>query len=220
VRYFQEELNELQRRLLEMGGLVESAVHRSVVSLVERNEAEAEAVLRNEARINQMEIEIDDFAVTLLACYQPMATDLRFLTAAIKINHALERIGDLAVNVVKRALRLIREPPVKALIDIPRMAALAETMVRGSLDAFVKRDSALARQVLLSDDAVDDLLDAIQDELARFMQQDPATVSRALVLLLAARNLERIADHATNIAEDVIFLVQGVDVRHHAEPPS
>ncbi len=217
MRHFLEELNELQRRLLEMGGLVESAVHRSIVSVVERNEAEAQAVLCNEARINQMEIEIDDFAVSLLARYQPMATDLRFLTAAIKINNDLERMGDLAVNIVERSLMLIKEPPVKPLIDIPKMAGLAETMVRSSLDAFVKRDSGLAREVLLSDDAVDDLRDAIHDELASFMQQDPSTVSRALSLVLVARNLERIADHATNIAEDVIFLVQGVDVRHHAE---
>jgi phosphate transport system protein len=217
VRHFLEELNELQRRLLEMGGLVESAVHRSIVSVVERNEAEAQAVLCNEARINQMEIEIDDFAVSLLARYQPMATDLRFLTAAIKINNDLERMGDLAVTIVERSLMLIKEPPVKPLIDIPKMAGLAETMVRRSLDAFVKRDSGLAREVLLSDDAVDDLRDAIHDELVRFMQQDPSTVSRALSLVLVARNLERLADHATNIAEDVIFLVQGVDVRHHAE---
>ena len=217
MRHFIEELDELQKSLLEMAGLVEQAVHKSVLSLVERDENEAQDVLRNEARINQMEIEIDDFAVGLLALYQPMARDLRFLTAAIKINGDLERMGDLAVNTVERALSLMHQPEVKPLIDIPQMAKLVESMVRRSLDAFVKRDSELARTVLLSDDAVDDLRDAIYQELIGFMQRNPATISRALDLIFIARNLERIADHATNIAEDVLFLVQGVDVRHHAE---
>jgi phosphate transport system protein len=217
LRHFIEELDELQRRLLEMAGLVELAVHKSVLSLVDRDESEAQDVLRSEARINQMEIEIDDFAVGLLALYQPMAKDLRFLTAAIKINSDLERMGDLAVNTVERALSLIQQPEVKPLIDIPRMAKLVESMVRRSLDAFVNRDSELARTVLLSDDAVDDLRDGIYQELIRFMQSDAGTISRALDLIFVARNLERIADHATNIAEDVLFLVKGVDVRHHAE---
>jgi len=200
-----------------MAGLVESAIHKSVLSLVECDEAQAQDVLRNEARINQLEIEIDDFTVGLLALYQPMAKDLRFLTAAIKINSDLERMGDLAVNIVERALSLMQQPPVKPLIDIPQMAKLVESMVRRSLDAFVKRDSELARAVLLSDDAVDDLRDAIYRELIGFMKRDPDTISRALDLMFVARNLERIADHATNIAEDVLFLVKGVDVRHHAE---
>jgi phosphate transport system protein len=217
LRHFIEELDELQKSLLEMAGAVESAIHTSVLSLVERDESAAQEVLRNEARINHMEIRIDDFAVGLLALYQPMARDLRFLTAAIKINSDLERMGDLAVNIVERALSLMHQPPVKPLIDIPRMAKLVESMVRKSLDAFVNRDPELARAVLLSDDAVDDLRDAIYQELIGFMQRDPSTVSRSLDLIFVARNLERIADHATNIAEDVLFLVQGVDVRHHAE---
>jgi phosphate transport system protein len=217
LRHFIEELDELQKSLLEMAGLVEAAIHKSVLSLVERDEEQAQDVLRNEARINQMEIEIDDFTVGLLALYQPMAKDLRFLTAAIKINSDLERMGDLAVNTVERALSLMRQPPVKPLIDIPQMAKLVESMVRRSLDAFVKRDSELARAVLLSDDAVDDVRDAIYQELIGFMRTDPTTISRALDLIFVARNLERIADHATNIAEDVLFLVKGVDVRHHAE---
>lgn len=217
MRHFIEELDELQAKLLEMAGLVEEAIHRSVLSLVERDEGEAQDVLRNEVRINQMEIEIDDFAVGLLALQQPMARDLRFLTAAIKINSDLERMGDLAVNVVERSLSLIHQPPVKPLIDIPRMAKLVECMVRKSLDSFVKRDPDLAREVLLSDDAVDDLRDGIYQELITFMQRDPSTISRALDLIFVARNLERIADHATNIAEDVVFLIQGVDIRHHAE---
>ncbi len=217
VRHFLEELDELQKKLLEMAGLVEVAVHRSVLALVDRDENTAQDVLRNEARINQLEIEIDDFAVALLALRQPMARDLRFLTAAIKINSDLERMGDLAVNIVERALSLMRQAPVKPLIDIPAMAKLVQSMVRKSLDAFVQRDPALARGVLLSDDAVDDFRDGIYDELIAFMQRDPSTISRGMDLIFIARNLERIADHATNIAEDVLFLVQGVDVRHHAE---
>lgn len=217
MRHFIVELDELQKRLLEMAGLVEQAVHESVLALTERDESRAQNVLLNEARINQMEIEIDDLATRLLALQQPMAKDLRFLTSAIKINNDLERMGDLAVNIVERALSLMRQPPVKPLIDIPQMARLAESMVRQSLDSFVKRDPELARSVLHSDDAVDDLRDAIYQELIGFMETDPATVSRSLDLIFVARNLERIADHATNIAEDVLFFVQGVEVRHHAE---
>lgn len=217
MRHFLEELEDLQKKLLEMGGLVEFAIRQSVHALVDRDEAAAQDVLRSEARINQMEIEIDDFAVRLLARHQPMAKDLRFLTAAIKINNDLERMGDLAVNIVERALSLIRQPPVKPLIDIPQMSKLVDSMVRNCLDAFVKRDGQMARGVLLSDDAVDDLRDAIYEELVGFMKRDPSTISRSLDLIFVARNLERIADHATNIAEDVLFLAQGIDVRHHAE---
>ena len=220
MRHFIEELDELQKKLLEMGGLVESAVHNSVLALTEHNDSRAQEVLRNEARINQMEIEVDDFAVGLMALYQPMARDLRFLTAAIKINSDLERMGDLAVNIVERALSLIYQPPVKPLIDIPQMAKLVESMVRRCLDAFVKRDAELARAVLLSDDAVDELRDGIYRELIGFMERDSRTVSRGVDLMFVARNLERIADHATNVAEDVLYLVQGVDVRHHAEARS
>lgn len=217
MRHFLEELEDLQKKLLEMGGVVEFAIRQSVHALVDRDEAAAQDVLRSEARINQMEIEIDDFAVRLLARHQPMAKDLRFLTAAIKINNDLERMGDLAVNIVERALSLIRQPPVKPLIDIPQMSKLVDSMVRNCLDAFVKRDGQMARGVLLSDDAVDDLRDAIYEELVGFMKRDPSTISRSLDLIFVARNLERIADHATNIAEDVLFLAQGIDVRHHAE---
>ncbi len=200
-----------------MSGLVESAVYRSVLALVEKDEGQAQQVLRNEARINQMEIEIDDLATRLLALQQPMAVDMRFITAAIKINNDLERMGDLAVNIVERALSLMHEPVVKPLIDIPHMANLVESMVRKALDAFVKRDADLARSVLVSDDAVDDLRDAIYKELLSFMQNNPACIPQALDLVFVARNLERIADHATNISEDVLYLIQGVDVRHHAE---
>jgi phosphate transport system protein len=215
--YLEKELEELQNRLLAMAGLVESSIHKSVLSVIAPDEGEARQVLVNEARINQMEIDIDDLATRLLARRQPMAGDLRFLTAAIKINNDLERMGDLAVNIVERALSLMRKPPLKASIDIPHMTGLVETMVRQSLDAFVKRDAVLARKVLLSDDAVDELRDAVYAELVSLMERDSSSVSRALDLIFVARNLERIADHATNIAEDVLFLVQGIDVRHHAE---
>ena len=217
MRHFTEELEELRKELLTMAGLVELAVHQSVLSLTQRDQDSAQQVLVSEARINQLEIRIDELATRLLALHQPMARDLRFLTAAIKINNDLERMGDLAVNIVERSLSLISQPPVKPMIDIPRMAQLTESMVRNSLDSFVKHDAELARGVLVSDDAVDNLRDSITKELIGFMEKDPSTVSRALDLILVARNLERIADHATNIAEDVLFLIQGVDVRHHAE---
>ena len=218
MRHFIEELEDLQGRLLEMGTLVESAIHNSVRALMERSEALAQQVLGNEDRINHLEIEIDDLAVRLLALQQPMAKDLRFLTAAIKINTDLERMGDLAVNIVERAIALMNRPPVKPLIDIPQMARTAESMVRKSLDAFVKREPELARSVLLSDDTVDRLRDSIYAELISFMQEDPDSIQQALDLILVSRHLERIADHATNIAEDTLFLVKGVDVRHHLEP--
>lgn len=217
MRRFEEELEELKDKLLEMSGLVESAVYRSVLVLTEGDSEQAQQVLKNERRINQMEIEIDDAATSLLALQQPMAIDLRFLTAAIKINNDLERMGDLAVNIVERALALMQQPTVKPLIDVPHMGKLVESMVRKSLDAFVRKDSDLARNVLASDDAVDDLRDTIYQELIRTMQEEPNNTPQCVNLMFVARNLERIADHATNIAEDVLFLVQGVDVRHHAE---
>jgi phosphate transport system protein len=215
--HFREELDELQRRLLEMAGLVESAIHQSILALVQRDEQAAKEVLWKEAQINQKDLEIDEFATRLLALYQPMARDMRFLTAVIKMNGDLERMGDLAVNITERALSLMQEAPVKPLIDIPRMANLAEAMVRNSLDALVTRDEALARSVLVSDDEVDHLKEAVYKELVTFMQEDTTTIPRAVDLMFIAHNLERIADHATNIAEDVVFLMKGVDVRHHAE---
>jgi phosphate transport system protein len=215
--HFREELEELQNKLLEMGGLVETAIHNSVSALVERNEEKAKEVLWSEALINQKEIEIDDLATRLLALFQPMARDLRFLTSVIKMNSDLERMGDLAVNITEGALRLIGEPSLRPLVDIPKIAGLAEGMVRQALDAFAKRDADLARQVLLADDEVDRLRDAVYDELLQFMQEEHSTINRSVSLMFIAQNLERIADHATNIAEDVLFLVKGIDVRHHAE---
>ncbi|MGO9011312.1 MAG: phosphate signaling complex protein PhoU [Bryobacteraceae bacterium] len=215
--HFREELEELQTKLLEMGGLVEAAIHNSVLALVDRDEDKAKEVMWNEALVNQKEIEIDELATRMLALFQPMARDLRFITAVIKINNDLERMGDLAVNITERALTLMREPAVKPLIDIPRIADLAESMVHRALDAFAKHDADMARDVLLSDDAVDRLRDAVYDELLTFMQEERSTINRAVSLMFIAQNLERIADHSTNIAEDVLFAVKGIDVRHHAE---
>jgi phosphate transport system protein len=217
VRHFVEELDELKAKLLEMSSLVESAVYRSITAVVQKDEALANEVLKNEARVNQIEIEIDDFTVRLLALQQPMAKDLRFLVAALKINNDLERMGDLAVNIANRAISLLNEPAVDAMIDIPHIAGLVQSMVRKSLDAFVRKDADLARSVLASDDAVDDMRSASFHELISFMERDPHNIRQAVDLLSVVRNLERIADHATNIAEDVLFLAKGVDVRHHAE---
>jgi len=215
--HFREELEELQSRLLEMGGLVEAAIHNSISALVERDEDKAKEVLWAEALINQKEIEIDDLATRLLALFQPMAKDLRFLTAVIKMNSDLERMGDLAVNITEGAMRLMDEPSSRPLVDIPKIAGLAESMVHRALDAFAKHDADLARQVLLADDEVDRLKDGVYDELMQFMQEERTTINRSVALMFIAHNLERIADHATNIAEDVLFLVKGIDVRHHAE---
>jgi phosphate transport system protein len=215
--HFREELEELQSKLLEMGGLVEAAIHNSIYALVERDEDRAKEVMWGEAQINQKEIEIDDLATRLLALFQPMARDLRFITAVIKMNNDLERMGDLAVNITERALTLMKEPVLHPLIDIPRMAELAKGMVRRSLDAFARGDADMARDVLLADDEVDHLRDAVYNELLAFMQEERTTINRAVAFMFIAQNLERIADHATNIAEDVLFLVKGIDVRHHAE---
>lgn len=217
MRHFVEELEQLKAKLLEQSSLVESAIYRSITAVVQKDEALAQEVLRNEGRINQIEIEIDDFAVSLLALQQPMAADLRFIIASIKINNDLERMGDLAVSIAQRAISLLGEPIVKPMIDIPHIAALVQSMVRKSLDSFVTRDADLARSVLSSDDAVDSLRNASFHELISFMEQDPKNIQQSIDLLFVVRNLERIADHATNIAEDVLFLAKGIDVRHHAE---
>jgi phosphate transport system protein len=217
VRHFSIELEELNEKLLQMGGLVESAIHRSVRSLIEQDRDLAEAVIRDEPEINRIEMEIDGLATRLLALRQPVARDLRLLTAALKINTDLERIGDLAVHVAERSLSLMHHPLVKPMTDIPKMASLVQSMLLKCLDAFVQGDADLARSVLLSDDEVDKLRDAVYAELLDIMQRDPSVLTAAIDLLFIGRNLERIGDHATNIAEDVVFLVKGVDVRHRAE---
>jgi phosphate transport system protein len=217
LRHFEIQLDELRKKLLEMSGLVESSIYRSVLALVEKDEEQTRQVMENEVRVNRMQIEIDDLATGLLALQQPMATDLRFITAAIKINSDLERMGDHAVNIAERARSLMHEPTIKPLIDLPQMANLVQSMLRESLDAFIKRDANLARSVLKSDDAVDQMRDTVYDELVQYMEAEPSAIRGCIHLMFVARNLERIADHATNIAEDIVFLVEGADVRHHAE---
>jgi phosphate transport system protein len=219
VRHFQEELDQLKQRLLEMGGAAEERVRLAIQGLVERNPDLIDRVLAGDEAINTLHIEIDNRSFTLLALYQPMAADLRTIVAAVKINTDLERVGDLAVNIAEAARRYSSHPPVKKLIDIPRMAGIAQEMLRDALDAFVRRDVALAQDVLNEDDRLDALKTQIFRELLTYMLQDPSTIEPALDLILVSRHLERIGDHATNIAEDVIFIVSAKDVRHHARLP-
>ena len=217
MRLFSIELDELNQKILEMGGLVESAIHRAVRSLIEQSRDLAEQVIRDEPRINKMEMEIDGLVTRLLALRQPVARDLRFLTAALKINTDLERIGDLAQHIAERSLSLMHHPLAKPPADISRIAAEVQAMLLKCLDAFVNGDEALARSVLLADAGVDTLRDTIYAQMLAAMQQDPGIVPAAIDFIFIARNLERIGDHATNIAEDVVFLIKGIDVRHHAE---
>ena len=216
VPHFQEELDQLKSRLLEMGGLAEDRMSASVRALVDRDHGLVEKVLAGDTPINQLHIEIDGRCVRLLALHQPMAVDLRMILSAVKINTDLERVGDLAINIAEAALRYLAHPPVKELIDIPRMADIAQGMLRDALDAFVRRDTQLAQQVLDADDTLDALNTQVFRELLTYMLQDPHTIEPSLDLILVSRHLERVGDHATNIAEDVIFMVSARDVRHHA----
>ena len=216
VRHFQEELEQLKNRLLEMGGLAEERVRTAVEGLVSRDMALVQQVLEGDGPINQLHIEVDNRCFMLLALHQPMAVDLRAIVSAVKINTDLERVGDLAINIAEAVTRYVEHPPVKELIDIPRMARVAQTMLRDALDAFVRRDTALAEAVLNQDDELDGLKTQVFRELLTYMLQAPSTIEPALDLILISRHLERIGDHATNIAEDVIFMVSAKDVRHHA----
>jgi phosphate transport system protein len=214
-QHFEAERQGLRNQLLTMGGLVEDRVHRAIQALVERREEDARRIIETDQEINDLQIEIDDRCLKLLALQTPLAVDLRLITSAMKINADLERVGDQAVNIAENVLELLPHPPLKPLIDIPRMAEIAERMVRDALDSFVKGDAELARDVLRRDDEVDGLKDQLFRELLTYMMADPGTIQRALSLLLISRHLERIADHATNIAEDVIFIAEAKDVRHH-----
>ena len=216
VPHFQEELQQLKTRLLEMGGLAEDRVRAIVQALVDRDAATADRVLAGDGPINQLHIEIDSRCFKLLALYQPMAVDLRAIVSAVKINTDLERVGDLAINIAEAVKRYMRHPPVKELIDIPRMADIAQHMLRDALDAYVRRDTELAQAVLNEDDSLDALKTQVFRELLTYMLSDPSTIEPALDLILISRHLERIGDHATNVAEDVIFMVSARDVRHHA----
>jgi phosphate transport system protein len=214
--HFQQELETLKERLLAMGGLAEDRVRTAVHGLVERDEEILEEVLGGDMPVNELHIEIDDLCLKLLALHSPMAADLRAVMAAIKINSDLERVGDMAVNIAEAARRYASHPPVKKLIDIPRMASTAQGMLRDALDSYVRGDMRLAQRVLDADDTLDSLKTQVFRELLTYMLQDPSTIEPALDLILISRHLERIGDHATNIAEDVIFMVSGRDVRHHA----
>jgi phosphate transport system protein len=219
-RHFQEDLDTLKQRLLAMGGLAEERVREAIRGITERDAAALHAVLAGDEPINDLHIEIDDRCFKLLALHQPMAADLRIIVAAVKINTDLERVGDLAVNIAEAGKRYLQHPPVKPLIDIPRMGDIAQSMLREALDAFVRRDIALAEAVLAEDDVVDALKTQIFRELLTYMIQDPATIEPALDLILISRHLERIGDHATNVAEDVIFILSARDVRHQGVEPA
>jgi phosphate transport system protein len=216
-RHFETELHALRDRLLAMGSLAETMIHKGIKALVDRDQGLVQAVLAHEEEMDLLCIEIDDRCFTQLALRQPMASDLRFLVGGIKINSDLERIGDQAVSIALRVRSLINQPQVKPLIDIPRMTGVVQEMVRYSLDAFVRRDPELARDVIDRDDEVDNLRDQIFRELLTYMMGDATTIPRAIDLILISRNLERIADHATNIAEDVIYIVRGEDVRERGD---
>jgi phosphate transport system protein len=213
-RHFHEELEGVKQTLLAMGGLVEDQIRRAMKALLERDDALAQEVIDRDRQVNTYDVEVDEQCVELLALHQPAAGDLRFITTAMKIVTDLERIGDQAVNIAQRVLELNREPQLKPYIDLPRMADRAQRMVKESLDAFVAGDTALARQVCGEDAEVDALKEQIFRELLTFMMEDPRTVSRAIRVILISRFMERVADHATNIAEMVIYLVEGKMVRH------
>ena len=216
---FLEEFDAFKVCLLEMGGLAEERVRAVIAALVDRDAGAVEAIVSGDGPINRLQVDIDGRGFQLLALYQPVATDLRSIMAALKINTDLERVGDLAVNIAEAARRYFTHAPVKPLVDIPRMAGIAQGMLRDALDAFVRRDAALAHDVLKRDDSLDDLKTQVFRELLTYMLQDPSTIEPALNLILISRHLERIGDHATNVAEEVIFMVSARDVRHSASAP-
>jgi phosphate transport system protein len=217
-RHFDEELKELHKDILKMGVMTQEEIFKSTESLKNRDKSTAQGVIANDKKIDEMELVIDEKCIDLIARYQPMASDLRFIATAMKINADLERIADLAVDICQRALEIIDKPILKPLIDIPKLSETAQKMVKDAIDAFVNRDVDLARSVVHSDFIADSLRNKVQDELINdYMARDAKTVDRAVPLLLIARYLERICDHATNIAEDVIYMVQAKVVKHHPE---
>lgn len=214
---FEHELDELKQQILLMGAKAESMIHESVQALVMRDRSMYANIAQLEADVNRFQVEIDDRCFKLLALRQPMAHDLRFIISAMKIDSDLERIADQAINITQNTDILLQFPEVKPLIDIPRMADIAKGMLRDALDALVEGDAPRARAIVLRDDEVDGLKDQVIRELLTYMISDPQTIKPGLQLVLVARNLERIADHATNIAEDVVYMVEAKDIRHHAE---
>jgi len=216
TRHFAEELEELKQRVLTMGEMAEERLRAAMTALVARDMDLMADVVRGDEAINRLHLEIDDRCFKLLALNQPMAVDLRVIVAAVKINSDLERIGDLAVNVAQAAERYVRHNPVKPLIDIPRMGVMAQRMLSEAIGAFVRYDVTAARSVLAQDDDLDALKDQLFRELLTYMLGDTKTIEPSIDLILISRHLERVGDHATNIAEDVIFIVEALDVRHHA----
>lgn len=216
VKQFEEELNEIKEKVIRLGGIAEKQIADAISSLVERDSQLAEKVIKKDHVVNGLEVDIDELCLKVLATRQPAASDLRLITTAIKIITDLERVGDEAVNISERAVELNREHPLKPFIDLPRMAEASQKMLKDSLDAFVNSDTNLAAKVLAEDDFVDDLYKQIVRELLSFMREDPQTISRAMKVMFIAKYLERIGDHATNIAEVVIFMVKGKVVRHMA----
>jgi phosphate transport system protein len=217
VRHFEQDLDALRGQLLQMGGAAEAIVRKSIDALRRRDPGLCEEVIADDRLLDRLEIEVEERCVTLLARRQPMAGDLRFITAALKISNDLERVGDHAVNIADSGLKLASEPPLKPLVDIPRMADLAIGMLRDALDAFVRGDAVRARELCQRDDLVDDLDDQLFRELLTYMMENPANVTRSMELILVARNLERVADLATNVAEEVVFIAEARIIKHHAE---
>jgi len=213
-RAYETQLGKLRSCLLEMGGLVEDQIIQAIRSLTERDAVLARATVERDHTVNRLDVEIDELSMKLIALHQPAARDLRLITTALKITTDLERIGDLATHIAERAIELAAEPPIKPYVDIPRMADLASSMVHRSLDAFVREDVELALEVCSSDDTIDRMHDQLFRELLSFMADDPQAISRTMRLLFVSKYLERIGDHATNIAEMVIFLVRGTSIRH------
>jgi len=217
-RHFHELLADLKKRLVQMSALAETMIADAVRVLVERDASPVAEIRRMEDEVNRMQVEVDETCFTLIALHQPAASDLRFILGAIKTNGELERLADEAINVCRKAERLLREPPLTAYDLVPRMAAIAGSMVKGSIDAFIALDTAKAREVLQRDDEVDRMKVEVTEKLLGYIAADPANVQRAMALILVARNIERIADHATNVAENAIFVAEGRDVRHHLAP--
>jgi len=216
-RHFDHDLNLLREKLNLMAGLAVTNIYLAIKILVDRDKRLSGEIFSQEEKINSLQIEIDNFCLELIALHQPVAADLRLLISALKISSELERIGDQAVNITEAALGVIQEPQVKPLVDTPKMATLVQNMVKDALDSFVNKNSRLARDVLQRDDQIDDFKDRIYAELESVMTEDTSTIPRALQLIMISRHLERIADHSTNIAEDVVYLVEGKDIRHHQE---
>jgi len=218
LRHFDEELKELKGKILRMGGLVEAQIHGAIRALTERDSTLARQVIENDRPVNALDVEVDEDCLRLLALHQPAAKDLRLITTAMKISTELERMSDLAENICERAIELNEEPQLKPYIDIPRMVNWSLQMVKEALDAFVNSDAGLARKVCADDDFIDDLTEQLFRELLCFMIENPQTISRAIRLAFIGKYIERIADHATNVAELVVYLVEGKIIRHMAPP--